>query len=203
MLRHEGNWENNSCKITSSPSRPKDAHSFAGYLYLQKLSCELGRLEDLKPEFLPYFKKFFLVKDHPLGTPYIKLFTERPPTNKNLWLNQNIAGSYAPSSLRPDQPFRQVVNILGKKYSLPYDHAKRAFEHLLFSKPVSAIDLAIVLYRDFAMTENATSSQDLIEIFAYEFGYTNQPGDGPNEDFQKLYSIEPRNFKNEELFERL
>ena len=61
--------------------------------------------------------------------PYIKLFTEQKASSKNLWLNENVAGSYAPSSLRPDQPFRQVVNISGRKYSLPTNHAQLAFEH--------------------------------------------------------------------------
>ena len=184
--------------------RAQKTHTlFAGYLYLQKLSSELARLDDLKPEFLPYFKKFFLVKDHPLGTPYIKLFTERPPSNKNLWLNQNVAGSYAPSSLRPEQPFRQVVNIQGKKYSLPHDHAQRAFEHLLFSTPVSVIDLAIVLYRDFGISENVANWQDLVEVFAYEFGYADQPGDDPNKNFRILYSLEPRISIDGELFENL
>jgi len=144
-----------------------------------------------------------LVKDHPLGTPYIKLFTEHSPSNKNLWLNQNVAGSYAPSSLRPEQPFRQVVNIEGRKYSLPYDHAKRAFQHLLFSMPVSAISLAIVLYRDFGIAEDARSSQDLVDIFAFEFGYTDQPGGELNEDFHMLYSLEPKISKGEELFDNL
>ncbi len=184
--------------------RAQKTHTlFAGYLYLQKLSSELGRLEDLKPEFLPYFKKFFSVKDHPLGTPYIKLFTERPPSNKNLWLNQNVAGSYAPSSLRPEQPFRQVVNIQGKEYSLPHDHAKRAFENLLFSMPVSAIDLAIVLYRDFGIKDDAATSSDLVEIFAYEFGYANQPGGVPNDNFRLLYSLESKISMDEELFENI
>lgn len=182
--------------------REQKTHTlFAGYLYLQKLSSELGRLDDLNPEFLSYFKKFFFVKDHPLGTPYIKLFTERQPTDRNLWLNQNVAGSYAPSSLRQGQPFRQVVTIQGKKYSLPPDHARRALAHLLFSSPVSAIDLAIVLYRDFGITEDAARSRDLIEIFAYEFGYADQPGGEINEDFRMLYSLEPKISTNEDLFE--
>jgi hypothetical protein len=182
--------------------REQKTHTnFAGYLYLQKLSAELGRLEDLKPDFLHFFKEFFFVKDHPLGTPYIKLFTEHSPSNKNLWLNQNVAGSYAPSSLRPEQPFRQVANIQGRKYSLPYDHAKRAFKYLLFSMPVSVIDLAIVLYRNFGIVGDAATSMDLIEIFAYDFGYTDQPRGEPNEDFRMLYSLKPRMALDEDLFE--
>jgi len=50
--------------------------------------------------------------------------------------------------------------------------------------------LAVVLYRDFGLLDNAVTIQDLIEIFAYEFGYTNEPGAEPDENFRVLYSFE-------------
>lgn len=92
---------------------------FAGYLHLQQRATKLGRLENLQPDFSQFFKQFFYVDNHPLGAPYIKPFTEQQASTKNLWLNENIAGSYAPSSLRAGQPFRQVVNIEEKNYSFP------------------------------------------------------------------------------------
>lgn len=171
--------------------REQKTHTlFAGYLYLQQRAAQLGRLEDLQPEFLPFFQRFFFVDNHPLGAPYIKPFTEKPASTKNLWLNDNVAGSYAPSSLRPGQPFRQVVNIEGRKYSLPPDHAQRAFKHLLYSDPVKVADLAVVLYRDFGLLGDSVTIEDLIDIFAYEFGYANEPGSTPDEKFRTLYSLE-------------
>jgi hypothetical protein len=161
---------------------------FAGYLYLQKRASELGRLEDLRPDFLQFFKEFFEVDNHPLGAPYIKPFTEKPASAKNLWLNENVAGSYAPSSLRPGQPFRQVVKIVDRKYSLPPDHAERAFEHLLYSTPVQVAHLAVVLYRDFGLRGNTV--EDLVDVFSYEFGYAKQPGAEPDEKFRTLFSLE-------------
>jgi hypothetical protein len=171
--------------------REQKTHTlFAGYLYLQQRASQLGRLEDLQPEFLPFFKQFLFVDNHPLGAPYIKPFTEQKASTKNFWLNENVAGSYAPSSLRPGQPFRQVVNIEGKKYSLPPYHAQRAFEHLLYSVPVQVADLAVVLYRDFGLLGDSLIIEDLIEIFTYEFGYANKAGDEPDENFRTLYSRE-------------
>lgn len=171
--------------------RERRTHTFfAGYLYLQKRASELCRLDDLQPDFLRFFKDFFEVPNHPLGAPYIKPFTEKPPSPKNLWLNENVAGSYAPSSLRPGQPFRQVVNIEGRKYSLPPDHARRAFEYLLDFTPVQVADLAIVLYRDFGLLGAPPTIEDLIEIFTYEFGYADKPGAEPDENFRTLYSLE-------------
>jgi hypothetical protein len=163
---------------------------FAGYLHLQQRASQLGRLEDLQPEFSPFFKQFFEVDNHPLGAPYIKPFTAEKASTKNLWLNENVAGSYAPSSLRPEQPFRQVVKIEGRKYSLPTDHAKRALRHLLYSNRIQAADLAIVLYRDFGLVDDSPTIEDLIDIFTYEFGYGHEPGAEPDENFRILYSLE-------------
>lgn len=183
--------------------REKKTHTlFAGYLYLQQRASQLGRLDDLQPEFQPFFKQFFFVDNHPLGAPYIKLFTEQKASTKNLWLNENVAGSYAPSSLRPGQPFRQVVNIEGKKYSLPSDHAQRAFKHLLYSVPVQAADLAVVLYRDFGLLGDLVTVEDLINIFTYEFGYANEPGSKPDEKFRILYSREMTKDWKEDWLER-
>ena len=171
--------------------REQKTHTlFAGYLYLQQRSAQLNRLEDLQPDFISFFRQFLRVGNHPLGAPYIKLFTEQKASIKNLWLNENVAGSYAPSSLRPEQPFRQVVNISGRKYSLPSNHAQLAFEHLLYSTPVQVADLSVVLYRDFGMSDDSVSIQDVIDIFVYEFGYSQIHGAESNKDFSTLYSLE-------------
>lgn len=183
--------------------REQKTHTlFPGYLHLQQRASQLGRLEDLQPDFLPFFKQFFLVGNHPLGTPYIKPFTEQKASTRNLWLNENIAGSYAPSSLRTGQPFRQVVTIQGKRYSLPPDHARRAFEHLLYSTPIQSADLAVVLYRDFGLFDDTLTIEDLIGIFAYDFGYSNRPGDKPNEDFSTLFSLETTRTWDEDWLEQ-
>jgi hypothetical protein len=174
---------------------------FPGYLYLQQRASQLGRLGDLQPDFLAFFKQFFLVGHHPLGAPYIKPFTEQRASTKNLWLNENVAGSYAPSSLRPGQPFRQVVTIQGKKYSLPPDHARRAFQHLLYAKPVQVADLAVVLYRDFGLVGDSLRIEDLIDIFTYEFGYSDEPDGRPNEAFGTLFSLETANAWEEDWLE--
>jgi hypothetical protein len=171
--------------------REQKTHTlFAGYLYLQQRASQLGRLEDLRPDFLKFFKQFFEVGNHPLGAPYIKPFTEQNASAQNLWLNENVAGSYAPSSLRAGQPFRQVVNIEGRKYSLPPDHARRALKHLLYSTPVQVADLAVFLYRDFGLIGDAVTIGDLIDVFTYEFGYANEQGSEPDEKFRILYSLQ-------------
>jgi hypothetical protein len=171
--------------------RSQKTHTlFAGYLYLQKRAVELGRLTDLQPEFASFFKTFFLVGNAPLGTPYIKPFTEQHASTKNLWLNENVAGSYAPSSLRPDQPFRKVVSIEDGRYNLPPDHAQRAFQHLLYSNPVRVAEFTAFMYRDFGLLGDQPTAQDLVEIFAFEFGYTDSEGNKPEKNFDTLFTLD-------------
>jgi hypothetical protein len=172
--------------------RKQQTHSlFAGYLHLQQQASALGRLQDLKPDFLSFFKLFFRVGNAPLGAPYIKPFTEQQASTKNLWLNENVAGSYAPSSLRAGQPFRQVVEIAGRAYSLPIDHAARAFKHLLYSSRIPVAELAVFLYRDFGLTQDDPPSiWHVIDVFSFEFGYSQRPGGPPNMDFSTLYSLD-------------
>lgn len=182
--------------------REQKTHTlFAGYLYLQQRSTELGRLDDLQPVFLPFFKKFFEVANHPLGTPYIKIFTEQKASERNLWLNENVAGSYAPSSLRPNQPFRKVVDIKEREYSLPSNHAARALEFLLYGNPVQIFDLAVVLYRDYGFVKTAFTIHDLISVFTFEFGYADQPGATPNENFELLFHLDSEESWDEDWLE--
>lgn len=167
--------------------RAQKTHAlFAGYLYLQLQATKLNRLDNLKPDFLQFYKQFFKVADHPLGTPYVKIFTEQRASERNLWLNENVAGSYAPSSLRPHQPFRKVVEIREREYSLPSDHAARSLEYLLYGKPVQVVNLVVVLYRDYGFLKEDFTIQDLIGVFAYEFGYADQSTAALNEDFNLI-----------------
>ena len=63
-------------------------------------------------------------------------------------------------------------------------------QHLLYGIRVEVADLAVFLYRDFGLEGDSLTIEDLIDVFAYEFGYTNEPGEKPNEDFRKLFVFE-------------
>ncbi len=171
--------------------RARPAHPFfAGYLHLQRRAAELNRLTDLEPDFTRFHQRFFLVKDHPIGTPYVKPFVNHVASEKNLWLNENVAGSYAPSSLRPNQPFRKIVIVNDGAYSLHPDHAKRALKYLLNNRRVSIADLSVFLYRDFGLLSKVNAIDDLIACFAADFGYSSKltiPSDG---SFKTLFELD-------------
>jgi predicted ATPase len=162
---------------------------FGGYLHLLECAKLRRRLHDLQPDFTDFYKRYFLVRDHPIRTPFIKPFTDRAASDRNLWMNPNVAGSYAPRSLRPGQPFRAVVavNDESKTYSLPENHAVQALQHLLFGDPLSIDDLVFFLYRDRGFVQGPPVARRLIESFAFEFGYSTRLEDEPSQDFEVLY----------------
>lgn len=183
--------------------REQKTHTlFAGYLHLQQRAADLRRLQDLRPEFLQFYKQFFEVANHPLGKPYIKIFTEQHASARNLWLNENVAGSYTPSSLRPNHPFRKIVHIEGCEYSLAEDHVTLAKKHLLYNQPIQVADLAAVLYRDYGFLKEPFSIEELINVFAYEFGYTNHPNGPPNQNFNFLFTLENVSQCNKDWLEK-
>lgn len=164
---------------------------FAGYFHLQQRAVELNRLTNLGPEFVKFYERFLLVKDHPIGTPYIKPFTDQRASDNNLWLNENVAGTYAPSSLRPGKPFRKVVEVTADRvYSLQSDHAQLALRHLLYNAPVSAEDLSVLLYRDFGFLENVRKIEDLVDCFAVDFGYASKLGGPRTREFDLLFHLD-------------
>jgi hypothetical protein len=173
---------------------------FAGYLCLQQRAAAAGRTDNLQPNFAAFFDEFFRVEGQPDTTPYVKPFINQAPTRENLWLNRNVAGSYAPSSLR--NTLKKVVEIVDGKYSLRNNHAQMAFEHLLFGDCVNPVDLAVFLYRDFPFLGSAVKIEDVVSIFATEFGYS-IPGGGRNSDFDTLFRMEISETFNQEWIEPL
>ena len=171
---------------------------FAGYLCLLYRAAEAGSADNLQPNFSDFFDDFFRVENCPETTPYIKPFINTAPSASNLWLNRNVAGSYAPSSIR--STFKRVVDVTDGRYSLYQNHVQMAFEHLLHGNPLNAFDLAVFLYRDFPLTVAPVTIEDIVSIFAVEFGY--EAPDGVRDSaFNILFKVDPPENLNPDFLE--
>lgn len=176
-----------------SDLRARHIHpQFAGYLCLKRLSARDGGRTKLRPNFKEFFDSFLRVPGGPVGKPYVLPFTESTPSPANLWMNKNVAGSYAPSSLRPVAPFNKVVSITGRanlsRYSLREEHWKFALRYLAYNEKIPVVALAVFLYRNYAVeTENPTIT-DIVASFKDEFGYVNQPS--AREEYFLMYTEE-------------
>lgn len=103
--------------------------------------------------------------------PYLRPFVSR---GSNVWFNDNIAGSYAPSNVKAEPgPFFRVVDVKGSgpstTYSLPVDHATRASENLFRGHKLPIAALAAFMYRDYGFDLDAPSVASVVTVFRDEF----------------------------------
>lgn len=95
----------------------------------------------------------------------------------------------------------EVIDITGRNYSLVDRHWEAAQKHLLYTKQLPVLQLAIFLYRDYAIEfADPRSLRTLIEVFRVEFGYPNGAGDA---EFKHLYSMDGIDTNVNEYFEQI
>lgn len=108
-------------------------------------------------------------------------FGEQGQSLATVWFNSNVAGSYAPSSIRSQSPMRQVSAFSGERrsveFSLIANHSDGAKTYMLFGGTVSAAALAVFLYRDYSFRGENPSLSDIVSIFRDEFGYRENRSD--------------------------
>src|SRR5271168_5361175 len=121
---------------------------FAGYLALCRIARQTGHTHALEFRAKEFFETFLRVQGLPPTTPYLLPFRSKSSTTSPFF-NANVAGSYAPSSLRPEKSFRKVVEMSSDSgealFSLPIDHAVRAKQYLAFKSSINACVLATFL----------------------------------------------------------
>lgn len=142
---------------------------FVGYLCICEAAAVAGRQDKLQPAFRTFFDRFLTVASPPPGTPYLIPFNDTGSMESNVWLNSNIAGSYAPSSIRSQAPLRRVVDIFGaarqSTFALRDGHEDLCLENLLYGEPVDPIALAGFLFRDHGFTlheKKVLTTSDLV-----------------------------------------
>ena len=158
--------------------------NFAGFLCITREACKKNSTTSLKPNFKSFFDQFFKTDGAPDDKPYVMPFAESRGADWSPFFNRNVAGSYAPSSLRPVSPLRQVVEVSGSRgeatYSLVTSYADKARSYLLFDKPIGIWSLAIFLYRDYGFHLMREGIEGLVSTFREEFGFR------PNTIYEKL-----------------
>jgi hypothetical protein len=174
---------------------------FAAYLCLKRTSCRDGRIKDLSPDFKEFFSTFLSVPNAPKDKPYLRIFLDSPPSIHNIWLNKNLAGSFAPSSIR--KALLEVFDIkkVGTKarYTFKPKHWEATRKQLLTDSKIPIIQLSAFLFRSFHILENSPTSDSLIKIFREEFGY--QKNHSADEEFKYLYELGKSDFDPSNIFE--
>jgi hypothetical protein len=139
-----------------------------GYLCVLNTAGRVGRISGLRPKFRPFFNRHFRVGEPPDKKPYIVPFG-RTAGGFDLLFNSNVAGSYAPSSMRDVNPLFDVLEIDEGRYSLFEDHAQNARDRIL-KRPLPVCATACFLYRDYGFAPKP-SAQDLVQQLNADFGF--------------------------------
>lgn len=164
--------------------------TFPGYLAIRWRAAQEGVSRGLRPNIKEFFDVFLKVPGGPPGKPYIVPFCEEPASEDNLWLNRNVAGSYAQSSLRKDvSPLLRVVRVSGSgrdtQYSLRQKHWELARTHLTGGVPIPVVPLATLLFRDYGFEPAEPALSNLVQAFREAFGYATTRS---NAEFSVLFS---------------
>jgi hypothetical protein len=149
---------------------------FAGYLAINR-EIRGGQTAGSSRGIKAFFEDFLTATGLGVEKPYVFPFDEAGGLGTKNTFNRNVAGSYAPSSLRDVAPFLQVVKIEERSrarplYVLREGHVDLAFKHLIYRARVSPVALASFLYRDYGITADSPDAALLVEIFRDEFGFS-------------------------------
>lgn len=115
----------------------------------------------------------------------------------SFWRAPNIPGSWSPGSIRR-QPAGSWLSADSSAYAWPEDHAQRAFQSMLYEKPVSALALgAYFLRNDGFILTGSPSAEDLIAAFRTKFRYPPES----EEEFSLLFRTDVPTSTDFEWFE--
>jgi len=157
---------------------------FLAYLHLRKRGSEDGTQSMITADW-DELGTYLAVSGGPPGKPFY-----RPIWNGNVqdvgryWLNPNIAGSYAPSSLRGVP--RKVVDTNGSEFMLRSNHARLARRHLLYDDTISALAFAAFFYRNHGfVTDDVEPPEphDLEHVLRRDFRFM----DNDDDEFDLLF----------------
>lgn len=152
---------------------------FSAYLHLRAVALEVGSTHDIPARWAD-LSPLLEVPGGPAGKPYYRPMLHR--LNTSPWLNPNLAGSYAPSSIRDS--VRKVVSPANGHYSLLDGHVDLASEYLLFNDRLSAPALSVFFYRNRGFYEPNLTIDDPVKLLLSEFRL-----DQPDmSDFLRLFS---------------
>lgn len=162
-----------------------DIHAhFPAYLCLKNEAAASGTTDGLDYDYWDFFDTFLRVEGGPPGKPYLRPFSTRYSEEERMWLNENLAGSYAPSSIR--RTIYEFAEEDGENWALKDGHANIAKDVL--EGPVQALALAVFLYRDFSFEMTEPDLAPIIKTFAQDFGYLDENGNLADE-FGQLYVL--------------
>jgi len=159
---------------------------FAGYLHIRRQAGLQEKTTGIVPH-IEDMATFLDLPGGPYGQPYFRPFWHGRREAGQEWINRNLAGSYAPSSVR-NVPLQVIEIGTNSTYTLPDQHWVKAKQHLLSGERVPIYALAGFYLRNFAfVADGQPEYPDLSREFLRTFGYYWNPS---TEEVETLYDPE-------------
>ncbi|MBJ6986061.1 hypothetical protein [Devosia sp. MC521] len=144
---------------------------FAGYLAILRAKRRPGSTAVHMSDIVEFHDRYLRAANAPDEAPYVRPFTQGHGLQQ---MNRNVAGSYAPSSVRANGTIGKVVAVVGSGRDATYDvrenHAAVALELFLENTKAPAASLAAFLYRDFGFVLDHPVMPRVVTLFRDEFG---------------------------------
>ncbi|QQZ55280.1 hypothetical protein IFE09_17895 [Streptomyces microflavus] len=152
--------------------------NFVVYLHVTRQGGKMGgggspkQLTGIAPDWSGEVQEWLDVPEGPPSKPHFVPFSSRGSDPARFWKGSNLAGSYAPSSLRsmnslfvgPDRTYRLPATPTGGV------DASKLKESLLGTSVVPAWAVATFIYRNRAfMASSEPSGGELLEVFGEDF----------------------------------
>lgn len=165
----------------------RDIHPwFMAYLHLKRQSALQGTTNGIRPDWAELSEVLY-VSGGPPKKPHLRPFWSGARRANQEWLNENLAGSYAPSSIR-GLPFHVVEVDAQRRFVLKENHAQLARQYLLADIPLPVIPLAAFLFRDRGIISNEPPDErNLIDVFRQTYGYRSDTG---SDEFAILFDLD-------------
>lgn len=148
---------------------------FIAYLHLRQVAArsETGNLSDIHPVWTEV-SEVLRVPDAAPDKPHLRPFWRTADSpDRTYWLNENLAGSFAPSSLRAGNGVLGVIVDVqaDKSFTLLPDHVQGALSTLLYGQRMPVEPLAAFLMRDYGfISPDAPTPADVIAQFRDQYG---------------------------------
>lgn len=173
---------------------------FAGYLAILRARQSNGQLGIRPADITDFHDRYLRVVGAPDKAPYIRPFKSRGQGLETF--NANVAGSYAPSSLRTGGKLIDVIVVSGGQrnttYGLQVEHATAALDRLLKGQKVPIGALTSFLYRDYGFLLEEPKVEHVVRLFRKEFGLAEDIAD-QQRIFGILFSDDLSNFTEGDL----
>lgn len=175
--------------------KPYIHEQFLAYLHIRKRGIEQGSMTQIDPKWSE-IDQLLRVEGGPPNKPFYRPISSRKKKSAaGYWLNPNIPGSYAASSLRHTSQFMLDSN---NEFTLLADHAEQALKAHLRNTPQPAWMFAGYLLRNYSFPPGSATVEDLIDGFCtlFRFDASNAPNNKPSAgtsqrdaDFSTLFTV--------------